>query len=101
MPKNRPLMPRQITDSDVSTIGKLSADDLQFKIITEPDSWLEVAYAMLVDQFDENVLDSLESYVDWLKSCGAPQCGHSICEGTGGEFWRRLTGSNDLPCFFR
>ena len=51
---------------DTEDLKGLSADDLEFKIVEENDIWLAKSYELLVDQFDIDVLDPIERYVEWL-----------------------------------
>jgi len=39
----------------------------EFRVVTEADMWLDTAYSLLADQFQPDVLDPLERYVEWLE----------------------------------
>ena len=52
---------------------------LEFRVIVEPGEWLNTAYQMLAEQFQPDVLDPLERYVEWLalnraRSIDSPTC---------------------------
>lgn len=51
---------------DLDGLKGLSAEDLAFKVITDNDEWLATAYRLLADQFEIDVLDPFERYVEWL-----------------------------------
>ncbi|MCI0487328.1 MAG: deoxyhypusine synthase family protein [Blastocatellia bacterium] len=62
------LPPRLISDdTDLEEIKACSADNIRFEVVTGLDRWLEAAYNLLADEFDESVLDPYERYVEWLE----------------------------------
>jgi deoxyhypusine synthase len=49
-----------------ATSGLLSKLDIECRLVTENDDWLRIAYDLLLSEFDSNVLDPYERYVEWL-----------------------------------
>jgi hypothetical protein len=53
-------------ESDVPLLRAAPVEELRFKVVAEPDSWLTVCYDLLSSQFGPEVLDPLPSYADGL-----------------------------------
>lgn len=57
-------------ETDLHELNKYSANDLKFKIVTDNDGWLAAAYGLLSAEFEVDVLDPFERYVEWLELNG-------------------------------
>ena len=62
------MEPRIISaEHDIDELKNYSAGDLHFKVVTDNDGWLSAAYALMAEQFEVDVLDPFERYVEWLE----------------------------------
>jgi deoxyhypusine synthase len=66
MPPPHSLSPALVNEGDLAHT-RIHPDELQFKVVTDPDSWLQICYDFLRSHFGPEVLDPLQRYVDWLE----------------------------------
>ncbi len=59
------LMPILITEENISQIN-IDINQIEIKEVTSLDSWLDEAYNMLVSEFDPDVLDNKQTYIDQI-----------------------------------
>ena len=60
------LSPILLNERDLAGLH-LRPDELRFKVVADPDSWLQTCYDFLRSHFGPEVLDPLQRYVDWLE----------------------------------
>jgi deoxyhypusine synthase len=56
-----------LKDGGLDLPRTVRAADLRFKVLAEPDSWLQVCYDFLSFHFGREVLDPVQRYADWLE----------------------------------
>lgn len=62
---NLPLA--RLTPSRLSILPSRLLQNPEFRVIAEPGEWLTTTYQLLAEQFEPDVLDPLERYVEWLE----------------------------------
>jgi hypothetical protein len=58
---------RRLAEVGVAAMPADLIECLEFRVIAEPDDWLNTAYQLLAEQFEPDVLDPLDRYVGWLE----------------------------------
>ncbi len=62
------MVPAHMIEENIGDLSVLQSDRLNYKRITQPDKWLEIAYQLLADHFDSNLLHSYDQYVEWINA---------------------------------
>jgi deoxyhypusine synthase len=59
--------PILFNEDDLARLRIPHPDELKFKVVADPDSWLQTCYDFLRSHFGPETLDPLQRYVDWLE----------------------------------
>ena len=55
-----------LTETDLSVLARRTIKDLRFKVVKESE-WLLAAYKLLISEFNVEVMDPYQRYVEWLE----------------------------------
>lgn len=56
-----------VSEPQVEAFALRSVEEVEYRLIVAPDEWLDASYQLLSSEFDAEVLDPYERYVEWLE----------------------------------
>lgn len=62
------MVPARLIEKNTGDLSGLAIDSFNYNRISRPDEWFEIAYQLLAECFDSNLLDPYDRYVEWLKA---------------------------------